>query len=108
MAEVKDEFTGNTHYLTFLIPKGDKGDTGPQGLVGTAILDSYASLYEDNGNSYMLVTNTSNQVELSKNSQIKNMDISFINTVKVLNECVYKIDYFFHQSHQYKVIYLLN
>ena len=71
MAEVKDEFTGNTHYLTFLIPKGDKGDTGPQGLVGTTILDSYASLYEDNGNLYMLVTNTPKQVEFSKNSQIK-------------------------------------
>ena len=95
LAEVKDEFTDNTHYLTFLIPKGDKGDMGPQGLVGTAILDSYASLYEDNGNSYMLVANTPNQVELSKNSQIKNMDISFTNAVKVLNAGIYKIDYFF-------------
>lgn len=85
-----------------------QGPTGPQGSVGTAILDSYASLYEDNGNSYMLVANTPNQVELSKNSQIKNMDISFTNTVKVLNEGIYKIDYFFHQSHHYKVIYLLN
>ena len=75
MAEVKDEFTCNTHYLIFLIPKGDKGDIGPQGLVGTAILDSYASLYEDNGNSYMLVANTPKQVEFSKNSQIKNIII---------------------------------
>ena len=104
LAEVKDEFTDNTHYLTFLIPKGEKGDigtkgdigpTGPQGLVGTAILDSYASLYEDNGNSYMLTANTPNQVELSKNSQVKNMDISFTNTVKVQNTGIYKIDYFF-------------
>lgn len=94
MAEVKDEFTDNTHYLTFLISKGDKGDIGPRGLVVTTILDSYASLYEDNGNSYMLVTNTPNQVELNKNSQ-KNMDISFTNTVKVLNADIYKIDYFF-------------
>ena len=95
MAEVKDEFTDNTHYLIFLIPKVDKGDIGPQGLVGTTILDSYASLYEDNGNSYMLVANTPKQVEFSKNSQIKNMDISFTNTVKVLNVGIYKIDYFF-------------
>lgn len=104
LAEVKDEFTDNTHYLTFLIPKGEKGEigpkgdigpTGPQGLVGTAILDSYASLYEDNGNSYMLTANTPNQVELSKNSQVKNMDISFTNTVKVQNTGIYKIDYFF-------------
>ena len=98
MAEVKDEFTCNTHYLIFLIPKGDKGDIGPQGLVGTAILDSYASLYEDNGNSYMLVAHTPKQVEFSKNSQIKNMDISFTNTVKVLNVGIYKIDYFFFIS----------
>ena len=42
----------------------------------------------------MLVANTPNQVELSKNSQ-KNMDISFTNTVKVLNADIYKIDYFF-------------
>ena len=95
MSEVKDEFTCNTHCLIFLIPKGDKGDIGPQGLVETAILGSYASLYEDNGNSYMLVTNTPKQVEFSKNSQIKNMDISFTNTVKVLNVGIYKIDYFF-------------
>lgn len=95
MAEVKDEFTDNTHYLIFLIPKGDKGDIEPQGLVGTTILDSYASLYEDNGNSYMLVANTPNQVEFSKKFINKNMDISFTNTVKVLNEGIYKIDYFF-------------
>ena len=43
----------------------------------------------------MLVTNTPKQVEFSKNSQIKNMDISFTNTVKVLNVGIYKIDYFF-------------
>ena len=43
----------------------------------------------------MLVANAPNQVELSKNSQIKNMDISFTNTVKVLNVGIYKIDYFF-------------
>lgn len=42
----------------------------------------------------MLVANTPNQVEFSKNSQ-KNMDISFTNTVKVLNAGIYKIDYFF-------------
>ena len=95
MAEAKDEFTDNTHYLTFLISKGDKGDIEPHGLVGTAILDSYASLYEENGNSYMLVANTPNQVELSKNSQVKNMNISFTNTVKVQNTGIYKIDYFF-------------
>ena len=95
MAEVKDEFTDNTHYLIFLIPKGDKGDIEPQGLVGTTILDSYASLYEDNGNSYMLVANTPNQVEFSKKFINKNMDISFTNMVNVLNEDIYKIDYFF-------------
>lgn len=109
LAEVKDEFADNTHYLTFLIPKGDKGDIGPQGSVGTAILDSYASLYEDNGNSYMLEANTPNQVELSKNSQIKKYGIYLLQMqVKVLNAGIYKIDYFFHQSHQHKVIYLLN
>ena len=43
----------------------------------------------------MLVANTPKQVEFSKNSQIKNMDISFTNTVKVLNVGIYKIDYFF-------------
>ena len=71
MAEAKDEFTDNTHYLTFLISKGDKGDIEPHGLVGTAILDSYASLYEENGNSYMLVANTPNQIKLNKNLQKK-------------------------------------
>lgn len=94
-AMVENVGTNKNAILNFTIPKGDKWDIGPQGLVGTAILDSYVSLYEDNGNSYMLVANTPNQVELSKNSQIKNMDISFTNTVKVLNEGIYKIDYFF-------------
>lgn len=93
-AMVENVGTNKNAILNFTIPKGDKGDIGPQGLVGTAILDSYASLYEDNGNSYMLVANTPNQVEFSKNSQ-KNMDISFTNTVKVLNAGIYKINYFF-------------
>lgn len=33
-AKVQDEFNNNTHYLTFYIPKGEKGDTGPMGLPG--------------------------------------------------------------------------
>lgn len=45
--------------------------------------------------SYMLVANTPNQVEFSKKFINKNMDISFTNMVKVLNEGIYKIDYFF-------------
>ena len=95
MAEVKDEFTDNTHYLTFLIPKVDKGDIGPQGLVGTTILDSYASLYEDNGNSYSLMPNIAYQGELSQQTQMKNVDISFTNTVKIQKAGIYKVDYFF-------------
>lgn len=34
-AEVKDNFDGNTHNLTFLIPKGEIGPIGPQGLTGS-------------------------------------------------------------------------
>lgn len=34
LAEVKDNFDGNTHYLTFSIPRGDKGDIGPAGEKG--------------------------------------------------------------------------
>ena len=94
-AMVENVGTNKNAILNFTIPKGDKGDIGPQGLVGTIILDSYASLYEDNGNSYMLVANTPNQVEFSKKFINKNMDISFTNMVKVLNEGIYKIDYFF-------------
>lgn len=33
-AKVQDEFTSNTHHLTFYIPKGEKGETGPMGLPG--------------------------------------------------------------------------
>ena len=33
-AKVQDEFNNNTHYLTFYIPKGEKGETGPMGLPG--------------------------------------------------------------------------
>lgn len=33
-AEVQDDFDRNIHHLTFYIPKGEKGQTGPQGLKG--------------------------------------------------------------------------
>ena len=33
-AEVQDDFDGNIHHLTFYIPKGEKGDTGPIGPQG--------------------------------------------------------------------------
>lgn len=104
VAEVKDNFDGNTHNLTFLIPKGDKGDIGlrgemgpigPQGPSGSALLDAYASIYEDNGNSYSLTPNVPNQVELGKTSQNKNVDTSFTNSIKIQNDGIYKIDYFF-------------
>ena len=92
LAEVKDDFDGTTHYLTFSIPKGEKGDNGQ---TGTAILDSYANLYEDNGNSSILTPNTPIQVELSKKGLTKNTDTSFTNTIRILNTGIYKIDYFY-------------
>lgn len=33
-AEVQDDFDRNIHHLTFYIPKGEKGDIGPQGVKG--------------------------------------------------------------------------
>lgn len=33
-AEVQDDFDRNIHHLTFYIPKGEKGDVGPQGIQG--------------------------------------------------------------------------
>ena len=71
------------------------GPVGPQGPSGSALLDAYASIYEDNGNSYSLMPNVSNQVELGKTSQSKNVDTSFTNSLKIQNEGIYKIDYFF-------------
>ena len=89
---IKDDFDGTTHYLTFSIPKGEKGANGQ---TGTAILDSYANLYEDNGNSSILTPNTPIQVELSKKGLTKNTDTSFTNTIRILNTGIYKIDYFY-------------
>lgn len=94
-AEVKDNFDGNTHNLTFLIPKGEIGPIGPQGLTGSALLDAYASIYEDNKNPYSLIPNVPNQIELGKTSQNKNVDTSFTNALKIQKEGIYKIDYFF-------------
>ncbi len=91
-AQIEDNFDGTTHNLTISLPKGEKGDIGPS---GSAILDSYASLYEDNGNSITLKPNVTNQVELGKHSQNKNVNISFTNAVKIKNEGIYKIDYFY-------------
>ncbi len=103
-ASVKDNFDGTTHNLTFLIPrglkgemgpKGSDGETGPQGPAGEALLGAYVSLYEDNGNSYTLKANVANQVELSKTSQSKNVNTTFTNSARIKNEGIYKIDYFF-------------
>lgn len=91
-AQIEDNFDGTTHNLTISLPKGEKGDIGP---AGSAALESYASLYEDNGNSITLKPNVTNQVELGKHSQNKNVNISFTNAVKIKNEGIYKIDYFY-------------
>ena len=91
-AQIEDNFDGATHNLTISLPKGEKGDIGP---AGSAALESYASLYEDNGNSITLKPNVTNQVELGKHSQNKNVNISFTNAVKIKNEGIYKIDYFY-------------
>lgn len=75
--------------------QGPKGDIGPQGSTGVALLEAYANLYEDNGNSYSLMPNIAYQVELSQQTQMKNVDISFTNTVKIQKAGIYKVDYFF-------------
>ncbi len=85
-ASVTDNFSNNTHNLTFMIPKGEKGSTS---------IPAYASLYENNGNSYTLNPGRSNQIELGTTSASKNVDTSFTNTVRIKNSGTYKIDYFF-------------
>lgn len=94
-AAVSDNFDGTTHNLTFSIPKGEKGE---EGAPGSAVIDTYANIYEDNGNSYSLTANKSNQVELSKVGQNKNFNVSFTNGLKTKAEGIYKIDYFFEAT----------
>lgn len=97
-ANITDNFTNNTHNLTFLIPRGNTGPAGPPGSkgdTGSAILEAYASLYENNGNSYTLTANTPNQVELGSVSASKEVDTSFTNTIKINKQGMYKIDYYF-------------
>lgn len=97
-ASVTDDFSNNTHNLTFLIPRGNTGPAGPPGSkgdTGSAILEAYASLYENNGNSYTLTANIPNQVELGSISASKEVDTSFTNTIKINKQGMYKIDYYF-------------
>ena len=85
-ASVTDNFSNNTHNLTFLIPRGEEGTTS---------INAYASLYESNGNSYTLNPGRSNQIELGSISASKNVDTSFTNAVRIKSNGTYKIDYFF-------------
>lgn len=118
-ADVEDDFDGNTHYLTFLIPKGEKGEQGiqgtpgpagpagpagangvqgepgPKGDTGDANLTSYANIYENTGNSYSLTGDRTIQVRLGVVGEYKNMNITFTNAIGAKEEGVYKVDYFF-------------
>lgn len=76
-------------------PTGPAGPPGSKGDTGSAILEAYASLYENNGNSYTLTANTPNQVELGSISASKEVDTSFTNTIKINKQGMYKIDYYF-------------
>lgn len=44
-AQVLDTFENNVHNLSFFIPKGEKGDAGPQGPAGSSFISSYGMLY---------------------------------------------------------------
>ncbi len=121
-AEVDDDFDGRIHSLTFSIPRGEKGeqgpqgeqgiqgntgpagpagadgakgDTGPKGDAGDANLSAYASIYENNGNSYNLTGDRVIQVNLSIKGENKNMNTTFTNTIGAKEEGVFKVDYFF-------------
>ncbi len=130
-AVVEDDFDGEVHSLTFSIPRGEKGDPGPRGEqgiqgntgpagadgakgdagpkgdTGDADLTSYASIYENNANSYTLTGDKANQVQMSIKGEMKNMDTNFTNTIRTKEEGVYKVDYFFIAKSSAKAVITL-
>ena len=103
-AKVVDKLVENIHTIEFYITQGfdgisgdpgQKGEQGVQGNPGDANLSAYANSYENNANSYNLIADVTNQVELGVKGTSKNMDTSFTNAIAIKEEGVFKVDYFF-------------
>lgn len=85
-AKVEDNFDGNTHHLTFSIPKGEKG----------TITSAYAHIYETNANSITLKPNISTQIQLNTIGENNNVNTTFTSSLKIKEEGTYKIDYYYY------------
>lgn len=85
-AKVEDNFDGNTHHLTFLIPKGKDGTT----------INTYAYIYETNANSITLNKDVSTQIQLNTIGENNNINTTFTSSLKIKEEGTYKIDYFYY------------
>lgn len=93
-AMVQDDFENNVHHLTFYIPKGEKGDTGPRGPAGAPPSVSYGEKYSDELTD-LEVTSVDKIVPLKNNGPGFNMSYTTENAIDITVGAVYLISYFF-------------
>lgn len=108
-ASVTNTGTNQNVVLSFLIPKGDKGDigptgpkgekwdAGPTGPSGTGIL-AYATKYDTVGNDIELTENVLTTIPLNSTGPTLNIDNATANMLVINETGVYKIDYYFQGS----------
>ena len=91
-AEVLDTFENTVHHLTFYIPKGDKGDTGP---AGSSFVSSYGLRYSMSEKQTSLTQAVDTIIPLPETGPAFFTEYIGDNSIKIKENGVYLVSYLF-------------
>lgn len=91
-ASVQDDFDNNIHHLTFYIPKGEKGDTGPQ---GPSHIVAYAERYLVTTEELKTQSGIEKIIPLNSEGPALFADYDTENAINIKQSGFYLISYYF-------------
>lgn len=93
-ASVLDDLEDRVHHLTFYIPKGEKGDIGPQGIPGVVPTIAYAQKYSDSNFELQLKKLVEATVPLNELGPAFNASYDTANSIDIKETAIYLVSYF--------------
>lgn len=79
-------------------PRGEIGPTGPTGPASAQTTSVYGSKYDTSANNIELTANTNSTIPLATTGPVSGINSDVVNSFKIIDSGIYKIDYLFQGS----------